>query len=193
MGQEYELCLSTATPVPFKDEKTNLTVFVELMGTATVVPINTERYPDREAVVRLGTVTAQSLVAQVLMDLSGRADALNLSDKKKEIEKNLSDALKGAGLQVTGMEFFKLGPDKDSEKRLKMGASFSHMTNDVSMNSAPAQGAASMAEMMKQASAMAAAAAAANTPAASEAKFCMYCGTKITGKYCTNCGALCRH
>ena len=66
------------------------------MGTATVVPINTERYPDREAVARLGTVTAQSLVAQVLMDLSGRADALNLSYKKKEIEKNLSDALKGA-------------------------------------------------------------------------------------------------
>ena len=188
MSQEYELRLSTATPVPFQDAKTNLTVYVELLGTASVVPIDTAKYPDREAVNRLGVMNAQSLVAQILMDLSGKVDALNLSNKKKEIQKNLSDALKGAGLQVTGMEFFKLGPDEASEKMLKMRASFGQMTNDVSNSSAPATGAASMVDMMAQANAMAAAAAA----PASEAKFCMYCGSKLTGKFCSNCGAQCR-
>lgn len=188
MSQEFEMRLSTAMPVPFVDEKTNLTVFVELVGTATVVPIDTAKYPDREAVTRLGTMTAQSLIAQVLMDLSGKADALNLSDKKRVIEKNLTDALKGAGLQVTGMEFFKLGPDKQSEEKLKMRASFSQMTNDVSNNSESTMKMPSMSEMMAQANAMAAAA-----KTTVEDKFCMYCGTKVTGKFCSNCGALCQH
>ena len=86
------------------------------------------------------------------------------------------------------MGFFKLGPDEASEKMLKMRASFGQMTNDISNNSVSAKEAASMADMTALANAMAAAAAA----PASEAKFCMYCGSKLTGKFCSNCGAQCR-
>jgi hypothetical protein len=81
------------------------------------------------------------------------------------------------------MEFFKLGPDENSEKQLNLMASMAQMTNDASLNAAPA-GANAMLEMMRQANAAAAAQAQSESP-----KFCTYCGAKATGKFCSCCGA----
>ena len=182
---EYELRISTAMPVPFQDAGSGTMVFAECQASAMVAPIDEAKYPDRDAINRLGVPTAQSLIAQVLMDLSGKIDALSLSDHKREIEKNMTAALKGAGLQVTGgFEFFKLGIDQASEEMLKRRASYTQMTNDVSMNAATAS-VGDITEMMKQATAMAAAAKAPSDGT----RFCMYCGAKVTGKFCSSCGA----
>ena len=182
---EYELRIGTAMPVPFQDAGSGTMVFAECQASAMVAPIDEAKYPDRDAINRLGVPTAQSLIAQVLMDLSGKIDALSLSDHKREIEKNMTAALKGAGLQVTGgFEFFKLGIDQASEEMLKRRASYAQMTNDVSMNAATAS-VGDITEMMKQATAMAAAAKAPSDGT----RFCMYCGAKVTGKFCSSCGA----
>ena len=86
---EYELRISTAMPVPFQDAGSGTMVFAECQASAMVAPIDEAKYPDRDAINRLGVPTAQSLIAQVLMDLSGKIDALSLSDHKRDIEKNM--------------------------------------------------------------------------------------------------------
>ena len=184
MNQEYELRVATAVPVAFQDEKTKIDVFIECQASAMVVPLNDAQYSDRETVNQIGGPLAAEYIATVITSFSGKADALRLADSKKEIEQKFAAMLEGAGLRVTSMEFFKLGPDEDSEKQLNLMASMTQMTNDVTSNAAP-EGSNPLLEMMRQATA---AAAAAQAQSASP-KFCSYCGAKATGKFCSSCGA----
>lgn len=183
MSQEYELRVATAVPVAFQDEKTKIDVFIECQASAMVVPFNDAQYPNRETVNQIGEPLAAEYIATVITSFSGKADALRLTDSKKEIEQKFAVMLEGAGLRVTSMEFFKLGPDENSEKQLNLMASMAQMTNDASLNAAPA-GANAMLEMMRQANTAAAAQAQSESP-----KFCTYCGAKATGKFCSCCGA----
>ena len=185
MEMEQMLNFKTSMPVPFKDAATGRNVFVECSATATVVVLNQDLYPDRGALNQRGGIKASTLLQDIICEMSGKENALELKDKAKDISRKLKDGLKAEGLEATSIEILKIGPDEDSENMLKMCSSVSPMPTDVSMNvSLSEEAALAMAAQM----AMLAKAAKENN-GSSAPKFCKYCGSPAGSKFCPNCGA----
>ena len=187
MIQEMPLNFKTAVPVPFKDAKTGASVYVECSVTATVVPTNTDKYPDRMAVNRIGQTDAMLILNEVISNLSGKADATNLMANKNEIIKNLKDGLKNEGLDATSIEILSIGPDEMSMERLKRAEAAGGIIYDnVTLDAKVLADVDEMARKLKEAAAIGAATrmGTGGLPA-----FCIYCGGKAGSKFCPNCGA----
>ena len=190
INQEIAIRFGTQYPIPFRDGKTGMNVYVRANGSARVVVKDPAKYTSPDDVESRGKMIAVDQLMKAVESLSGTVDAMSLQMQSGEIARSMSEGFKEYGLEAAAITIMQIGPDAESVERLKKTVSNSSFS------------AAQLNEMMQKATAAAqaasvpkaaAAAQAVSAPKASAAqdsfpKFCQYCGAKAGSRFCPECG-----
>ena len=178
INQEIEIRFGTQYPIPFRDGKTGMNVYVCANGSARVVVKDPAKYTSPDDVESRGKMIAVDQLMKAVESLSGTVDAMSLQMQSREIARSMSEGFKEYGLEAAAITIMNIGPDEESAERLKKTVSDSSFS------------AAQLNEMMQKATAAAQAVSAPKASAAQDSfpKFCQYCGAKAGSRFCPECG-----